>query len=97
MNSFERTLDNIRKNYAHEVDQIEVVYQCEFEKRVRTPGTKEYQFFQSSEHLNPRSKKPPPMTIRDGLRGGCVELMSLSAEANDSHEVLYQDINRWEP
>ena len=79
MNSFERTVDYIRKNYAHEVDQIEVVYECDFEKRVRTPGTKEYQFFQSSEHFNPRSKKPPPMAIRDGLRGGCVELMSLSA------------------
>ena len=94
MNSFERTVDYIRKNYAHEVDQIEVVYECDFEKRVRTPGTKEYQFFQSSGHLNPRSKKPPPMAIRDGLRGGCVELMSLSAKADDSHEIVYQEINR---
>ena len=94
MNSFERTVDNIRKNYAHEVDEIEVVYECDFEKRVKTPGTKEYQFFQSSENLNPQSKKPPPMAIRDSLRGSCEELMSLAAEATESHESVYQDINR---
>ena len=70
-----------------------MVYQCEFGKRVKTPGTKEYQFFQPAGHQN-KPKKPPPMAIRDGLRGGCTELFCIDAEADQDHEVSYYDINR---
>ena len=85
---------SILRDCAHLVDKIEVVYQCEFDAAVRTPGTPQHQFFNSSPQLA-KSKVLPKMVIRDGLRGGCVELYSLSAEADEDHEVCYYDINRY--
>ena len=80
-------LATILKDHADSIKEVEVVYQCEFQKRVRTPGTKEYQFFKSLYATSGKSKKPPPMAIRDGLRGGCVELFSVDAEADENHET----------
>ena len=92
---FKRLIDGIKKDYGDEVAEIEIIYECQFKNKMKTPGTKEYQFFNSPEaSLRPNSKKPPPMAIRDGLRGGCVELMCLSAEADMEYDVFYQDINR---
>ena len=92
---FKRLIDGIKKDYGDEVAEIEIIYECQFKNKMKTPGTKEYQFFNSPEaSLRPNSKKPPPMVIRDGLRGGCVELMCLSAEADIEYDVFYQDINR---
>ena len=89
-------LTSILKDHADDIKEVEVVYQCEFQKRVKTPGTKEHQFFKSLETgpTSPKSKKPPPMAVRDGLRGGCVELFSVDAEADDENDIFYFDINR---
>ena len=39
------------KGLSHLVNKIEVVYQCEFDAAVRTPGTPKHQFFNSSPQL----------------------------------------------
>ena len=71
--NFEKLKASILRNCRHLVDTIEVVYQCEFEAEARTPGTKEYLFFNSG-NLKANSKPAPQMAVRDGLIGGCVEL-----------------------
>ena len=94
--NFEKLKASILRDCCHLVDTIEVVYQCEFEAAARTPGTKEYLFFNHG-NLKVNSKPPPQMAVRDGLRGGCVELYSLKAEADHDHDVSYFDINSLYP
>ena len=90
--------ERIMSNCRHEVDTIEVMYQCEFEAQLKTAGTAIYEFFNSLEtDLTPKSKPPPAMAVRNGLRGGCVELFSLVAQRDADYEVLYFDINSLYP
>ena len=86
----------ILKECRDKVSSIEIVYQCEFETQMRTPGNPIYNFFNSSTNsLSAKTKSPPPMAPRSGLRGGCVEVFDLVGKADDEFDIHYWDINRF--
>ena len=68
------------KEHSDKIDYIKTIYQCDFERQMATKGTEIHQFFNSDEsELNPKSKKPEQMIIREGLRGGMVEGFNMGA------------------
>ena len=48
---FEAMKRRILASYADRIDRINVNYQCQFEKELRTPGTPIYEFFHSSPYI----------------------------------------------
>ena len=92
---FDKMISKILECYD-EIDSVELMYQCDFEKDLHTPGTDIYNFFNSSDtEVTPKTKPPPPMRPRNGLRGGTVESYSMVATSSDTHGVYYIDINRY--
>ena len=83
----------ILRECSDKIDSIQTIYQCEFEKDMTTPGNDIYNFFHSDQtSLTPKSKKPKPMVIREGLRGGMVEAFNILARATNEVEIHYWDI-----
>ena len=68
---FESWKEEVLNRYKDDVEHIEVMYQCHFEREMNTPGTKIHEFLHSPDNiLTPKTKKPPTMAVRNGLRGG---------------------------
>ena len=66
MNCFKRMVDNILI-HCREIESVELMYQCDFEKNLQTEGTKIYQFFNDPEsNMTAKTKPPPPFHPRAG-------------------------------
>ena len=88
---FEKMKQRILRECSDRVDSIEVVYQCEWEKKLKTPGSDEFNFFNSkgNDDLSPKAKPPSPMAPRDALCGGAVEVFQLIGRSADDYDVNY--------
>ena len=71
-----------------EIQNIVVQYQCEFEALMDDPTTDVHAFFQSLQY-----DLPPPLRIRDSLRGGHTELYCMEAVTTAESVIRYYDIN----
>ena len=86
----------ILKECSDRIDSIEVIYHCQFQKLLKTPGNDIYRFFNSSsESMTAKTRPPPPLSPRSGLRGGCVEVFNMVGKADHEYDVHYWDINSW--
>ena len=85
----------ILKECSDTVDSFEVIYQCDFEKQLRSPGNAIYNFFNApGNSVSPKTKPPPPLAPRSGLRGGWVEVMDMVGKSDEQFDIHYWDINR---
>ena len=71
-----------------EIETIQVQYQCQFEALINDPSSDVYAFFQSQGH-----DLPPPLRLRDSLKGGHTELYFMEATATAESSIQYFDIN----
>ena len=81
------------------VEKVEVMFQCRFEKELRTPNTKIYNFFHggSSLAMTSSTKHPPVMVLRDACRGGFTECFQMVAHATEEMIIEHFDINSMYP
>ena len=91
---FEQMRKRILKECSDRIDSIEVIYHCQFQKLLKTPGNDIYRFFNSSsESMTAKTRPPPLLSPRSGLRGGCVEVFNMVGKADHEYDVHYWDIN----
>ena len=66
MNRFNTMIKNIVK-HCPEIDCVELMYQCDFEKELHEPGTEIYKFFNNADNgITAKTKPPPTFSPRAG-------------------------------
>ena len=52
-----------------EIDSVELMYQCQFERDLQNKDSDVYKFFNSGDNeLTPKTKPPPPFSPRAGMK-----------------------------
>ena len=66
MHRFKRMIENILI-HCQEIESVELMYQCDFEKELQTKGSKIYDFFINPDSkMTAKTKPPPPFHPRAG-------------------------------
>ena len=65
---FDKMIAEILEKYS-EIDTVELMYQCQFERDLQNKDSDVYKFFNSGDNeLTPKTKPPPPFSPRAGMK-----------------------------